>query len=253
MVVPPQFPAYRWRGLPFMVKRQLHNIGVGAKECVLCGSPQHGCFECAQRNTPRGRSMWEAWDKFWLHLIAKELALYALCYSDAEYQRRSGALYAPAPVSHSVVLQFRQYRRPSAGAPQQAPTTRSSRSQPQMAAASVRGPGPGAQSPRLSGPPRTTAAPQNQGSGAKAAKAPRPVRPAAASGAQLAGIAKRKNSKAEKKEEKKQQTLAAAAAAAAAAATVSTGTSSSAAVAETSSSSEGPSTRADQCLASGWG
>ena len=50
-MAPPQFPHYRWRGLPKVVQQQLNRLGVGTAECVLCGARQHRCY---------GWAMWQA-------------------------------------------------------------------------------------------------------------------------------------------------------------------------------------------------
>ena len=112
LTVPPQFPHFRWRGLPRVVQQQLYRIGVGAGggcpgQCVLCASSEHGCFACPQRGSPNGRAMWDAWDRRWLLLQARELKLYALCSSDAEHMRRSGAVFVPSPVAFNMVRQLR--------------------------------------------------------------------------------------------------------------------------------------------------
>ena len=110
---PPQFPHYRWRELPRVVQQQLHRLGVGAEDCVLCGSRHHGCYNCPQRSTPVGQAMWQAWDRRWLLLQAKELELYALSATEGEYLRRSGAVFVRSVVTRAVVSQFR-LRQPGA-------------------------------------------------------------------------------------------------------------------------------------------
>ena len=132
MAVPPQFPHYRWRGLPRVVQQQLYRLGVGAacpQQCVLCGAGDHGCFLCPQRGTPNGRAMWEAWDRRWLLLQARELELYALSGSEGEYLRRSGAGFVPSPVTFLVVRLFRPQ---PPGRPQMRPAMRPARA-PQRA------------------------------------------------------------------------------------------------------------------------
>ena len=106
-MAPPQFPHYRWRGLPKVVQQQLYRLGVGAAECVLCGARQHGCYDCPQRSSPNGWAMWQAWERRWLLLQAKELEIYALSVTEGEYLRRSGAVFARSVVTRAVVAQFR--------------------------------------------------------------------------------------------------------------------------------------------------
>ena len=106
-MAPPQFPHYRWRGLPKVVQQQLYRLGVGAAECVLCGARQHGCYDCPQRSSPNGWAMWQAWERWWLLLQAKELEIYALSGTEGEYLRRSGAVFARSVVTRAVVAQFR--------------------------------------------------------------------------------------------------------------------------------------------------
>ena len=138
-MAPPQFPHYRWRGLPKVVQQQLYRLGVGAAECVLCGARQHGCYDCPQRSSPNGWAMWQAWERRWLLLQAKELEIYALSGTEGEYLRRSGAVFARSVVTRAVVAQFRW---PAAG------------QQPKTA---MRAPMPASPSPQRSAPQRVVA------------------------------------------------------------------------------------------------
>ena len=138
VIAHPQLTHYRCLGLPNVVQ-QLYRLGVGAAECVLCGARQHGCYDCPQRSSPNGWAMWQAWERRWLLLQAKELEIYALSVTEGEYLRRSGAVFARSVVTRAVVAQFRW---PAAG------------QQPKTA---MRAPRPASPSPQRSAPQRVVA------------------------------------------------------------------------------------------------
>ena len=90
------------------VRQHLHRIGAGAPACVICGQSGHGLHYCPQLATSEGSVMWAAWDKKWLLLLGQELMRYALCSDDAEYRRRSAALFSKCVVDRAEVLAFRR-------------------------------------------------------------------------------------------------------------------------------------------------
>ena len=90
------------------VRQQLHRMGAGAPACAICGQAGHGLHYCPKLTTSEGCVMWAAWDKKWLLLLGQELMRYALCSDDAEYRRRSAALFSKCVVDRAEVLAFRR-------------------------------------------------------------------------------------------------------------------------------------------------
>ena len=90
------------------VRQQLHRMGAGAPACAICGQAGHGLHYCPTLTTSEGCVMWAAWDKKWLLLLGQELMRYALCSDDAEYRRRSAALFSKCVVDRAEVLAFRR-------------------------------------------------------------------------------------------------------------------------------------------------
>ena len=196
VAAPPQFPHYRWRGLPRVVQQQLYRLGVGAEECVLCGARQHGCYACPQRATPNGQAMWQAWERRWLLLQARELELYALSSTEGEYRRRSGALFVRSVVTRAGVSQFRLPRTGPHGAAAIPPATAAS-----PPGAGQNGPPPRQRPQRVvaRSPPAAPTAPTANATGAQRPGRPRtatqrPQRPP--------GTALQPDSKKRKKEKK---------------------------------------------------